>query len=427
MNANTQSTINQGVKNSHPFTGIFREPIWQKAYVKNISLGYAAVIPLNFSEYFYLKLGKKDLELEQLSYLMMYRTSQGKMVAEFVIVTPSAKYFEEGCFSGKPFTGTIQVFDWQLNHLRGFRFSEDGTIKNLENPQFAFLTEKEREIQSEEKYEQKDCVITDWYSCPGHTTTVTSACTYMFTEIDCSTSDSGSGNGDGGTSGGGSEPGTPNPGDYPTGGGGNGTTPNNPPSSEIPCPGDPLVNMSICPSKNSGVLGGTYGWTRKYDEKTPKFHDGFDLAAPINTPVYSPWDNGVVVSPMENTLPSNYYNKTSYGNYVWVEYSVNGQKVRMRFAHLNTVNVRIGDKVSHSTILGLSGKTGNANSDDVIPHVHIQVMYYDSATRKWVQSKNGATCSLYPKCNPDYYLPSNFDYTTGRQTKSPCDNQKPQP
>lgn len=59
MNANTQSTINQGVKNSHPFTGIFREPIWQKAYVKNISLGYAAVIPLNFSEYFYLKLGEK--------------------------------------------------------------------------------------------------------------------------------------------------------------------------------------------------------------------------------------------------------------------------------------------------------------------------------------------------------------------------------
>lgn len=99
----------------------------------------------------------------------------------------------------------------------------------------------------------------------------------------------------------------------------------------------------------------------------------------------------------------------------------------MRFAHLNTVNVRIGDKVSHSTILGLSGKTGNANSDDVIPHVRIQVMYYDSATRKWVQSKNGITYSLYPKCNPDYYLPSNFDYTTGRQTKSPCDNQKPEP
>ncbi|WP_369490748.1 hypothetical protein [Tenuifilum osseticum] len=31
------------------------------------------------------------------------------------------------------------------------------------------------------------------------------------------------------------------------------------------------------------------------------------------------------------------------------------------------------------------------------------------------------------KYNPDLYLPSNFDYKTGVQTKSPCDSAKPEP
>jgi len=112
---------------------------------------------------------------------------------------------------------------------------------------------------------------------------------------------------------------------------------------------------------------------------------------------------------------------------VWVEYSVNGQKIRVRFAHLNTVNVKVGDRVFHSTMLGLSGKTGNANDDGTKPHVHLQVRYSDSATNKWVESRNGSTYTEYSLCNPDRYLPSAFDYKTGEEIYSPCNNQKPQP
>jgi hypothetical protein len=78
-------------------------------------------------------------------------------------------------------------------------------------------------------------------------------------------------------------------------------------------------------------------------------------------------------------------------------------------------------------MLGLSGKTGNANRNDVEPHVHIQVKYIDSALGKWVESKQNGSYTLYPKRNPDLYLPSNFDYKTGEQTKSPCDGAKPEP
>ncbi len=423
------STESKGSKGGHPLSGIYKVPDWSSAYVKNISLGHAAVIPLSFSESIYNKLGKKDkaIPLEQLSYLMMYRNGNGKMVAEFVIVTPTDEYVDEGFPNGKPFSGTIEVYDWQLNYQRGYRFTSDGQILYLDEPQFTFLSEKERENRRTQKYEMIEYDIMDYYSCPGLATTVTSECTYLYSKTHCV----GVGGNNLGT-------GTPNPGDYPTGGGGSvdNTTPNNPndpsdpPPGSIgsnPCKGDPLVTMKICPTESGSIVGGTYGWTRKYDSKTPKFHDGFVLYAEPNTSVYSPWDNGIVVSPLVGNLPTNYYNKTSYGNYVWVEYTVNGQKIRMRFAHLNTVNVKVGDRVSHSTVLGLSGKTGNANKYNIQPHVHIQVRYFDSATGKWVESRSGSTFTEHAKCNPDHYLPSNFDYTTGEQIYSPCDKQKPQP
>jgi len=74
------STESKGSKGGHPLSGIYKVPDWSSAYVKNISLGHAAVIPLSFSESIYNKLGKKDkaIPLEQLSYLMMYRNGNGK-------------------------------------------------------------------------------------------------------------------------------------------------------------------------------------------------------------------------------------------------------------------------------------------------------------------------------------------------------------
>jgi murein DD-endopeptidase MepM/ murein hydrolase activator NlpD len=421
-------------KSDNPFWSLTKLPEWSRAYVREISLGHAAIIPLSYSESLFTKFGIKEypVAIEQLSYLMMYRNSKGKMVIEVVIVSPSDEYVNSPENVNSPFKGAIKVYDWQFNYIKGYLFSDDGNIYNLAPPQIAYQAGK-KDFSGTSKYEQKDCVITDWYSCPGYTTTLNSSCTYMFTEVDCSsTGTGGNSDGTGNTgNGGGDTGGSTNPGDYPTGGGGNyGDPPFNPNTttdSKTPCKGDPLVVMKICPSQTSGILGGTYGWTRKDERSAPKFHDGFDLYAEPNTPVYSPWDNGIVVAPLVNNLPTNYYDKTSYGNYVWVEYTVNGQKIRMRFAHLNTVNVSVGDRVSHSTMLGLSGKTGNANKDYVEPHVHIQVKYYDSALGKWVESRQNGSYTLYPKCNPDLYLPSNFDYKTGVQTKSPCFSTKPEP
>ncbi len=423
------------VKGSHPLFGLTKLPDWSKAYVRQISLGHAAIIPLSYSEPLFTKLGLKEypVTLEQLSYLMMYRDNNGKMRMEVVFVRPSDEFINRSDNAQRQFTGSIVVYDWQFNFVKGYFFSDDGNIYNLTCPQIAYQPGK-KDYSGTSKYEQEDCVITDWFSCPGYTTTLNSSCTYMFTEVDCSSTGTGSGSGEGGSPGsgdgvpGGNTSGT-NPGDYIPGGNNEDppVNPNTTTDAKTPCKGDPMVIMKICPSQTSGIVGGTYGWTRKNENGTPKFHDGFDLYAEPNTPVYSPWDNGIVVAPLVNNLPTNYYDKTSYGNYVWVEYNVNGQKIRMRFAHLNTVNVSVGDRVSHSTMLGLSGKTGNANRDDVEPHVHIQVKYFDSALGKWVESKQNGSFTLYPKCNPDLYLPSNFDYKTGVQTKSPCDSAKPEP
>ena len=203
-------------KGDNPFWGLTKLPDWSEAYVREISLGHAAIIPLSFSESYFTKLGIKEysVAIEQLSYLMMYRNSRGKMAIEVVIVTPSDDYIDSmsnGVYT--PFIGSIKVYDWQFNYKKGYLFSTDGNIYTLGIPQVIYQNEKSKSNWELSKYTQKDCVITDWYSCPGRTSTLNSNCTYMYTEIDCSSS--GTGN---------SEPNElnigPNPGNYPTGGGG---------------------------------------------------------------------------------------------------------------------------------------------------------------------------------------------------------------
>ncbi len=259
----SSSPSSNATKEEHPLAGIYKQPDWSLAYLRNISLGHAAVIRLSFSENFFSKPGEKGeklIPLEQLSYLMMYRNGNGKMVAEFVIVTPTAVNNDEESPNKKPFCGTIQIYDWQLSFQRGYRYTHDGQILCLDRPQFTFLSEKERENWGSQKYQQEDCDITDWYSCPGSASTVTSECTYLYTEVDCSSTDSGDGTGGGDGSGNSSGGVTPNPGDYPTGGGGgsgyNPNIPSNPSKPTLPCTGSPLVTMQICPTQNSGVRGG---------------------------------------------------------------------------------------------------------------------------------------------------------------------------
>ncbi len=93
------------------------------------------------------------------------------------------------------------------------------------------------------------------------------------------------------------------------------------------------------------------------DPKTGKqnaFHNGLDLAVPLNTPIKSPMP-GVVFS--ISTVGDG-------GNQIIIKHD-NGYKTG--YAHLNKILVKKGDKIKQGDVIGLSGNTGKSTG----PHLHL--------------------------------------------------------
>lgn len=119
------------------------------------------------------------------------------------------------------------------------------------------------------------------------------------------------------------------------------------------------------------------------------YHSGIDFAVPLNTPVYSTCDGTVVAT---GSLT------TSYGVYVKIKATVNGETVYMRYCHLNSYIVQVGDKVKAGQKIAYSGSTGNSTG----PHLHYEVR---NASDSYGDLNN-------PTLNPSNYLPgSSYQYT----------------
>lgn len=88
-------------------------------------------------------------------------------------------------------------------------------------------------------------------------------------------------------------------------------------------------------------------------------HHGVDLRAPGGTPVY-PIADGVVDSVATGTPKG--------GNSINI---VHPGGIRTYYAHLHSINVAKGDKVTKSTIIGTVGDSGNAKG--TWPHLHFQI------------------------------------------------------
>lgn len=144
----------------------------------------------------------------------------------------------------------------------------------------------------------------------------------------------------------------------------------------IPCPGDPLPFPEVLSSGVSGKTGGTFGCTRIEKDNIcdgipdMKMHEGIDLKADPNTPVFS-MHPGLVID-VDNNLSSGQYEKGTYGNWVILRHIINGVTSYVRYAHLNEVYVSKGATVISGQIIGLAGTTGNVRRPAVKPHLHIQ-------------------------------------------------------
>jgi len=175
------------------------------------------------------------------------------------------------------------------------------------------------------------------------------------------------------------------------------------PDPDKPCEGNPVKNPRIAPSGGWNEKGGQYGWTRSSGDQ---FHDGIDIKSDLNSDLFA-MHGGEVVD-IRKSFDAGEYKKRSYGNYVRIKSTINGETVFLRYNHLNSVGVKIGDQISAGDIIGKSGNTGNAqekNGIPVEPHVHIRA-------RKIVNGKE-------QKVDPENYMATKFN-NDGSISESNC-------
>jgi murein DD-endopeptidase MepM/ murein hydrolase activator NlpD len=132
-------------------------------------------------------------------------------------------------------------------------------------------------------------------------------------------------------------------------------------------PGYPL------PSKAQQGLG--YGWQLHPVRGEVFFHSGLDLLAPKGTFVFAVGDGVVAFASPQGV----------YGNLVVINHVAGKQS---RYAHLDKINVKVGQKVKLGDVLGTVGTTGNPDTSQA--HLHFEIRYRSSLG--WVAE------------NPDVYL-----------------------
>ena len=109
-------------------------------------------------------------------------------------------------------------------------------------------------------------------------------------------------------------------------------------------------------------------------------HKGIDLGGnKPGTNIYAP-ANGIVIA-------TSYHNSCG-GNIIYIKHTVNGQHYTTEFAHLKSINVKVGQRVTPSTVIGTVGgdkSTFYYDSCTTGTHLHYAVAYgwYLEEYKKW--------------------------------------------
>lgn len=148
-----------------------------------------------------------------------------------------------------------------------------------------------------------------------------------------------------------------------------------------------ILNPKLIPKAGSGVLS----WPLKsilvtslYGNRclinlygTCKFHYGLDFRAAVGTSVKVVAD-GVIEGTGDTDIACK---GASFGKWIFVKH-YNG--LSTTYAHLSSINAKVGQKVKAGDIIGLSGNTGSSTG----PHLHLTVYASDGVKVDTVPSKS---------------------------------------
>ena len=173
---------------------------------------------------------------------------------------------------------------------------------------------------------------------------------------------------------------------------------------------NPLKQMAVAATASGSYVNGTYkalrGW---YEDGTPRYHWGIDLAAKEGTPVYSMYSGAIVR--IESDHPDR-YEEGSFGNLIVTGNEVPGYDgtVYLQYSHLRfgtpvAVNPRTGkpfekgDAVFAGDLIGYTGKTGNAFDDVDVPNKHLDLMAAFGVDESTGRIKSGTLTDPAPFLN----------------------------
>ncbi len=106
-----------------------------------------------------------------------------------------------------------------------------------------------------------------------------------------------------------------------------------------------------------GRISSIFGLRRFFNNQARRPHSGLDIAAPEGTPIKAV-ESGTVIESGDFFFS---------GNMVYLDH---GQGLISLYAHMNTINVKPGDKIDKGQILGTVGETGRVTG----PHLHLAII-----------------------------------------------------
>jgi murein DD-endopeptidase MepM/ murein hydrolase activator NlpD len=100
----------------------------------------------------------------------------------------------------------------------------------------------------------------------------------------------------------------------------------------------------------------SFRFTSGFGQRWGRLHAGTDFAAPIGTPIYATAD-GVIISAGWSS---------GYGRLIKIRHEFG---IETRYAHLNSMDVRTGQRVSRGDRIGAMGNSGRSTGS----HLHYEV------------------------------------------------------
>lgn len=112
------------------------------------------------------------------------------------------------------------------------------------------------------------------------------------------------------------------------------------------------------PVSGEFLLTSSFGFRVDPFTRLPSLHEGIDFVAPVGTPVLATAAGEVIRAEYAG----------AYGNLVELAHK---QGFVTRYAHLKTIDVRLGDQLAQHAVLGSLGNTGRSTG----PHLHYEVLF----------------------------------------------------